>query len=90
MDRGSCKCRLQECERCVFADSTKLDLLAGRAPVQWLRGPRIQVEVPGRHRGVLVLEGSVNVYVLVNLEGVLYRPALVTFNPDQMKRRKGT
>lgn len=36
-----------------------------------IKRPRIQAGVPGRHRGVLVLEGSVNVHVLVNLEGYL-------------------
>lgn len=49
--------------------------------------------MPGRHRGVLVLEGSVNVHVLVNLEGSCAGtcvPALVTFSHDQLKRRNGT
>ena len=93
MPRGTCKCKVhvgQVCECCVFAESTKLDQLAGRGPVRWLRSLRIQAGVPGRQRGVLVFEASVNVHVLVNLEGILCVPALVTFNPDQLKRRKGT
>ena len=44
----------------------------------------------GRQRGVLVLGRSLKALVVVNLEGALSVPALVTFNPYQMQRKKGT
>lgn len=39
---------------------------------------------------VLILEGSMNVCVLVNLESVVCMPSLVDFYLYQSKRRKGT
>lgn len=59
---GNCKGYVWEVyDYCLSPESTKLDQLAGREPVQ-LGGPMIQAGVLGR--GVLVFEGTVDVCVL--------------------------
>lgn len=39
---------------------------------------------------VLVLRGSVNVCMLVNLESIMCVPSIVNLSPEQPERRKGT
>lgn len=72
--QGTCKCRVhvgQVYECSVFEESIKLGHLAGKGPVWWLGGARIQAGVSGRHKCMLVLEESVHMHVLVKLVGVL-------------------
>lgn len=40
--------------------------------------------------GGVVLRGSVNVCMLVNLESIMCVPSLVNLSPEQPERRKGT
>lgn len=53
------------CECCVCAASSRQEQPASHAPVGQIRGHRVWAEAQGFREAVLVLKGSVNVYMLV-------------------------